>query len=199
MLSVGYLRRFMLLLSSYNVLAAARVGPRAAATSVPGNWKGQKLSTCSLNSRSSRGTGEGGLSSLTTCGISNWMKFPSATVTPSTADLPHQVRRFSDSHKQTPPDDGVANTYGLYGSVQEIEREIQWFDVDTDELVELLASGDIQLFDVREPEELVETGQIPGAINLPRMYIIIPQHIDKLLLCAVLDRWPYYIWLCCQV
>ena len=178
MLSVAYLYRFMLPLSSYNVLAAAR---RAATASIAGHWKGQRLSTCSLNSRSSRGTREGGLSSLTTCGISNWTRFPSlATATPFTAIMPHQVRGFSDSHKHTPPDNSVVNTYGLYGSVQELQREMQWFNVNTDKLVELLASGDIQLFDVREPEELVQTGQIPGAVNLPRMYIIIPQLIDKL-------------------
>ena len=43
--------------------------------------------------------------------------------------------------------------------------------MDTPELLQLLASGDIQLFDVREPEELEETGIIPGAVNLPRMLI----------------------------
>jgi len=40
--------------------------------------------------------------------------------------------------------------------------------VDTPELLRLLESGDIQLFDVREPEELAETGRIPRAVNLPR-------------------------------
>ena len=48
-------------------------------------------------------------------------------------------------------------------------KDLQWTDVDTPELLQLLASGDIQLFDVREPEELEETGVIPGAVNLPRM------------------------------
>ena len=40
--------------------------------------------------------------------------------------------------------------------------------MDTPELLRLLESGDIQLFDVREPEELEETGRIPRAVNLPR-------------------------------
>ncbi|XP_048588283.1 thiosulfate:glutathione sulfurtransferase isoform X2 [Nematostella vectensis] len=34
-------------------------------------------------------------------------------------------------------------------------------------LKELLSKADIQLFDVRNPEELLETGQIPGAVNIP--------------------------------
>ncbi|EDO34074.1 predicted protein, partial [Nematostella vectensis] len=34
-------------------------------------------------------------------------------------------------------------------------------------LKELLSKEDIQLFDVRDPEELLETGQIPGAVNIP--------------------------------
>ena len=50
-------------------------------------------------------------------------------------------------------------------------KDLQWTDVDTPELLQLLASGDIQLFDVREPEELEETGTIPGAVNLPRMLL----------------------------
>lgn len=43
--------------------------------------------------------------------------------------------------------------------------------MDTPELLRLLESGDIQLFDVREPEELEETGRIPRAVNLPREYV----------------------------
>ena len=50
-------------------------------------------------------------------------------------------------------------------------KDLQWTDVDTPELLQLLASEDIQLFDVREPEELEETGTIPRAVNLPRMLL----------------------------
>lgn len=34
-------------------------------------------------------------------------------------------------------------------------------------LEDMLEEGDIQLFDVREPEELQEDGKIPGSVNLP--------------------------------
>jgi len=40
-------------------------------------------------------------------------------------------------------------------------------DIDYAELRRMIDSGDIQLFDVREPEEVEETGMMPGATNLP--------------------------------
>ncbi len=54
------------------------------------------------------------------------------------------------------------------------ESELNWFDVDTAEYVGLVADfmegkrPDVILIDVREPEELAESGQVPGAINIPR-------------------------------
>ena len=48
------------------------------------------------------------------------------------------------------------------------ERCLQWYDIDTPEFVQLVDKKEVQLFDVREPEELQETGIIPGAVNLPR-------------------------------
>ena len=51
---------------------------------------------------------------------------------------------------------------------------LKWYDVDTPEFVELVAKhqegrgGDLQMIDVREPEELEESGKIPGTINIPR-------------------------------
>ena len=53
-------------------------------------------------------------------------------------------------------------------SDEEEEACLQWYDIDTHEFVELVEGEKLQLFDVREPEELEESGIIPGAINLPR-------------------------------
>lgn len=55
-----------------------------------------------------------------------------------------------------------------FSSDEEEEACLQWYDIDTREFVELVEGEKLQLFDVREPEELEETGIIPGAINLPR-------------------------------
>ena len=49
-----------------------------------------------------------------------------------------------------------------------------WFDIDTDELVAMVRQSEdkerhMLLVDVREPEELQETGEIPGSINIPCM------------------------------
>jgi rhodanese-related sulfurtransferase len=54
------------------------------------------------------------------------------------------------------------------GSDEEEEACLQWYDIDTQEFVQLVEGEKLQLFDVREPEELEETGIIPGAVNLPR-------------------------------
>lgn len=37
-------------------------------------------------------------------------------------------------------------------------------------LKDMLADGDIQLFDVREPHELASTGRIPKSTNIPRKF-----------------------------
>ncbi len=47
-------------------------------------------------------------------------------------------------------------------------KDLHWSEIDTPEFVQLVDSGQIQLFDVREPAELEETGRIPGAVNVPR-------------------------------
>ncbi len=46
-----------------------------------------------------------------------------------------------------------------------------WYDVDTDELVAMIQQNkeDMLLVDVREPEELQQTGVIPGSINIPSL------------------------------
>ena len=43
-----------------------------------------------------------------------------------------------------------------------------WKIVEFDELVKMLRQRCIQLFDVREREEVRETGMIPRAVNIPR-------------------------------
>ena len=40
-------------------------------------------------------------------------------------------------------------------------------DVDTEELLVMLESKNIQLIDVREPWELIERGRIPSSVNIP--------------------------------
>eukprot|EP00731_Ephydatia_muelleri_P030396 Em0021g919a len=40
-------------------------------------------------------------------------------------------------------------------------------DVDVEELDCLLSEESVQLFDVREPSELLETGKIPRSVNIP--------------------------------
>ncbi len=42
-------------------------------------------------------------------------------------------------------------------------------EVGTVELQRLMDANDVQLIDVREPNELIESGQIPSAINIPCM------------------------------
>ena len=42
-------------------------------------------------------------------------------------------------------------------------------DVDTEELLAMLESKNIQLIDVREPWELIERGRIPSSVNIPCM------------------------------
>lgn len=49
-----------------------------------------------------------------------------------------------------------------FNSSSEISTE-----VGTEELEKLLENGQVQLIDVREPEELTETGQIPSSVNIP--------------------------------
>lgn len=42
-----------------------------------------------------------------------------------------------------------------------------WTDINLTELKAMLTAGNIQLFDVREPHELVQTGKIACATNIP--------------------------------
>ena len=45
---------------------------------------------------------------------------------------------------------------------------LPWTDLDYDQVMSYVKSGDIQLFDVREPGEVQETGMMPRATNVPR-------------------------------
>lgn len=51
-------------------------------------------------------------------------------------------------------------------------KEHKWYDIDTPEFVQIVREhkgGEERLIiDVREPEELTESGQIPGTVNIPR-------------------------------
>lgn len=53
-------------------------------------------------------------------------------------------------------------------------EELRWYDIDTPEYVELVSENQkretavVRLIDVREPEELAESGEIPGTTNIPR-------------------------------
>lgn len=55
------------------------------------------------------------------------------------------------------------------------EEELKWYDIDTPEFARIVASyeagtkaADVSLIDVRQPEELSESGKVPGTINIPR-------------------------------
>ena len=57
-----------------------------------------------------------------------------------------------------------------YSTDQDIE--LTWVDVGSTELKSMLASGNIQLIDVREPQELIDEGIIhKSAVNVPRKLI----------------------------
>ena len=59
-----------------------------------------------------------------------------------------------------------------FSSGSEEEKERAWSDIGTEELKEMLGNKDIQLIDVREPQELLDLGRIPSSINIPCMYVI---------------------------
>ena len=42
-----------------------------------------------------------------------------------------------------------------------------WRDVGSNELNSMMSNKDIQLIDVREPQELIEDGHIPISVNIP--------------------------------
>ena len=53
------------------------------------------------------------------------------------------------------------------------EEGLKWYDIDTSEFAKIVASYQagtttVSLIDVRQPEELAESGKVPGTINIPR-------------------------------
>lgn len=84
----------------------------------------------------------------------------------------HHTAKYTGRPARPPPPPTRPLTSG-YSSSDEEEECLQWYDIDTREFVELVEGEKLQLFDVREPEELEETGIIPGAINLPRKQTLI--------------------------
>ena len=65
------------------------------------------------------------------------------------------------------------------GGDDEYDETLSWYDIDTPEFVQLVTEyqegkrKNVLLVDVREPEELNESGVIPGTINIPRRVHII--------------------------
>ena len=47
---------------------------------------------------------------------------------------------------------------------------VQNTGMQLDELIQRLDCGTIKLIDVREPDEIEETGSIPTSVNIPRMF-----------------------------
>ncbi len=66
------------------------------------------------------------------------------------------------------PARGLCTSAGGDGFETEEIKDLHWSEIETPEFVQLVEGGKMQLFDVREPEELVETGKIPGSVNIPR-------------------------------
>ena len=54
----------------------------------------------------------------------------------------------------------------IFAQVEEIKQDLQ--NLTIEELQGELSSGDVLLLDIREIQELVDLGTIPGAIHVPR-------------------------------
>ena len=144
LLSATLLRRYVLILGSYNfaALGTARLGPRIVAAATP------SLKT--------------GPSSYPVRDYSSNIRFYNLP-TPCSIRYPWLKMLWTPKNASCP-----ATPFRTH-CTKEIE-ELHWTEIDTEKFVSLIKGGGLQLFDVREPEELEETGRIPGAVNLPRMY-----------------------------
>ncbi|GAB1605426.1 thiosulfate sulfurtransferase/rhodanese-like domain-containing protein 3 [Argonauta hians] len=59
------------------------------------------------------------------------------------------------------------STQGTFRSVKRNSHYDKWTNLCFEDLEALIGCGDIQLFDVREPKEISDTGKIPCAVNIP--------------------------------
>lgn len=87
--------------------------------------------------------------------------YQNSSLTPIFTPNPTQAQIFSSYNILRP----VTN---CWFSTDAEEEARPWTDIGTQELLDMLDDDDIQLIDVREPEELVESGCIPTSINVPR-------------------------------
>lgn len=79
------------------------------------------------------------------------------------------------------------NSVRTVTTINEGDEDHRCYDVDTDELVTMVQRGKentshMLLVDVREPEELLQTGEIPGSINIPCMFLHTRFYYNGLLL-----------------
>lgn len=59
-----------------------------------------------------------------------------------------------------------------YYSTTSKNSDESWTDISYSKLMSMIKSQDIQLFDVRTPEEITETGMMPKATNVPCTYLL---------------------------
>jgi len=63
--------------------------------------------------------------------------------------------------------------YCVAGAVAaaEVKTGSKKYEVSRDDLLNLMKEGSLHLYDVREVNEVAESGCIPGALNIPCMYL----------------------------
>ena len=106
--------------------------------------------------------------------LSGWARC--GQLAPISSDYPLFNRIYSVTGCSLP----IQNSPWLkYFSSSSPEDSIEPWDISTLDLARLVSNAGteegngVRLVDVREPEELIESGQIPGAINIPREGLIL--------------------------
>nr|CAH8867940.1 unnamed protein product [Trichobilharzia regenti] len=56
------------------------------------------------------------------------------------------------------------NPFGFTSRWYSLDKEV---NITVGKLKEMMKNGDLKLIDVREPDELIEAGRIPNAVNIP--------------------------------